>query len=198
MSCLRLALWLQLGLVIMTSCARSSNDEPAPPPVACPEVDVGTPVDPALVAFLGKARAAHHTADILEGRKDLDGAIGALSELVSSAGALPGRPEAREVIADTHARLADLKSQLERFDEAQNDVKAGMDLAKETTYFRGHLFEMRGLIEERRAKELRGRGLEAKAKEAETLALEAFEQSMQIQQQVIERALPDAGTHADP
>lgn len=183
---------LLLALAAVTGCAR---DEPTP--TACPEVDAGTPVDPALLAFLGKARAAHHTADILEEQNDLDGAIGALSALLRP-GALPDRPEAHEVVADTHARLADLKSQLERFDEAQRDVEAGLKLAKEASYFRGHLFEMRGLVEERRAKQLKKGGQESEAKKAEALALEAFEQSMQIQQKVIEQALPDAGKHVDP
>ena len=37
-----------------------------------------TPVDPVLVAFLSKAKALHHEADIYESQKNLDAAISAL------------------------------------------------------------------------------------------------------------------------
>lgn len=187
-------LWSGLMLVAacaLLGCSRESAPEPTPAP-PCPEADAGTPVDKVLVAFLGKARAAHHSADLLEDRKDLEGAIRLLDGLLS-AEHIPERPEAQEVVADTRARLADLKSELGRFDDAAREVDAGMALVKGTTYYRGHLLEMRGLVHERHAKHLRDRGDLAAAKAAEDAALEAFEASMRVQQQVIDQALPDAG-----
>lgn len=186
--------WPSLALAtacLLLGCDRAPAPEPAPAP-PCPEADAGTPVDKVLVAFLGKARAAHHSADLLEDRKDLEGAIKVLDGLLS-AQRTPERPEAQEVVADTRARLADLKSELGRFDEAAREVDAGMALVKGTTYYRGHLLEMRGLVHERHAKQLRAQGDLGAAKAAEDAALEAFEASMRVQQQVIDQALPDAG-----
>jgi hypothetical protein len=182
-------LWLALALA---GCSRSEAPE-ASPPVPCPEVDAGTPVDQVLVAFLGKARSAHHSADLLEERHDLNGAVKVLEGLLGGR-SIPARPEAREVQADTRARLADLKSQLGRFDEATREVESGLQLVEGTTYYRGHLFEVKGLVAEREAKRFKAEGDEVRAKRAEQEALDAFEKSMQVQEQVIEKALPDAGT----
>ncbi len=180
-------------LVSLFTVACAQEKSPPPPSTVCPEVDAGTPVDPVLVAFLGRARAAHHRADILEDRKDLAGAARVLSELVAPNSKSPDRPEAREVIADTHARLADLKSRLGQFDAAEGEVRAGMTLAKDTSYFRGHLFEMQGLVAERRAKQLRASGDDVAAKKFEDEALQAFERAMSVQQEVIQTTLSDAG-----
>jgi hypothetical protein len=98
-------------------------------------------------------------------------------------------PEAREVLADTRARLADLESRRGRFDDAAKHVDRGLEQAREVTYFRGHLFEVRGLVEERRAKQLRDKGDTAGADAAKKRALDAFEQSMDIQAEVIGSAL---------
>ncbi len=182
---------LAAACLVFGGCSRAPTPEPSPAP-PCPEADAGTPVDKVLVAFLGKARAAHHSADLLEDRKDLEGAIKLLDGLLS-AQRIPERAEAQEVVADTRARLADLKSELGRFDEAAREIDAGMALVKGTTYYRGHLLEMRGLVHERHAKRLRDQGDLGAAKAAEEAALEAFEASMRVQQQVIDQALPDAG-----
>jgi tetratricopeptide (TPR) repeat protein len=156
----------------------------------CGDADAA-PVDPTLLAFLSRARAAHHLADQHEQDEQLEPAIGALQKLVD--GPLPGgaapAPEAREVLADTRARLADLTSRLGRFDEAAAHVERGLEQAREVTYFRGHLFEVRGLVEERRAAGLREQGDSAAADAAKQRALEAFEQSMEIQGLVIKGAL---------
>jgi dihydroxyacetone kinase len=143
------------------------------------------------VAFLGKARAAHHSADILEKSQDLEAAVQVLSGLVDGSHKVPDRAEAKEVVADTRARLADLKSQLGRFAEASTEVSKGMGIAKAPSYFRGHLLEMKGLVAERLAKDLAARGDTEAAKRAEADALEAFEEAMHVQQQVIDEALPD-------
>ncbi|HEY3234187.1 MAG TPA: hypothetical protein VGJ84_05695 [Polyangiaceae bacterium] len=152
--------------------------------------DGGAPVDAVLLAFLSRARSAHHLADGLERDKKFEPARAVLLELVT--GARPGRlqPEVREVIADTFARLADLSSRLGKFDEADRQVKAGLELVPETTYFQGHLWEVRGVVEERRAEALRGAGDAQAAQAAAQRALYAFEKAMNIQAEVIKRALP--------
>lgn len=158
---------------------------------------MGAPVvDPTLLAFLSKARAAHHDADLAEEGGDRSKAISVLSRLV--AGPVPGGaappPEVAEVVADTRARLADLRSSLGDFDPAIVDVDAGLALAKENTHFRGHLFEVRGVVEERRSKALAQKGDAAGAEKARKDALAAFEKAIEIQDDVIARALLQKGS----
>ncbi len=100
-------------------------------------------------------------------------------------------PEIREVLADTRARTADLRSQIGEFDKAADDVVRGLELAKDPTYFRGHLFEVRGLVEERRGKAQKEKGEDVAAEASKKRALEAFEQAMSIQDQVIKKAFPE-------
>jgi len=178
---------LLLGLLaLVAACGRAPSGGPAATD------DAGAPVDTALLAFLSRAKSAHHSADVYEQDEQLEKAIVPLQQLVD--GPAPGRPgaeaapEVREVLADTLARLADFKSQLGRFPDAQRDVERGLALAKETTYFRGHLFEVRGLVEERSSKSLKEKGDDKAAEEAKKRALDAFEQSMSIQAEVIQKA----------
>ena len=150
------------------------------------------PVDPPLLAFLSRARSAHHIADEHEEAKDYDKAVDVLRQLVK--GPVPNqespRPEVREVLADTRARLADLESQRGNFDAAAKDIEIGLELVEERTYFRGHLFEVRGLLEDRRAKALMDEGKGDEALKAKQRALSAFEASMEIQAEVINQAIP--------
>jgi hypothetical protein len=101
----------------------------------------------------------------------------------------PARVEAEEVLADTHARVADIESQLGRFDEANASVERGLKLAKGTTYYLGHLFETKGLVAERLAKKRRAEGDEQAAQRAEKAAVDAYERSMQIQEKVLDDLL---------
>jgi hypothetical protein len=57
------------------------------------------------------------------------------------------------------------------------------------------LFEVRGLVEERRAKALEERGETERAREARKSAITAFDEAVRIQDQVIMNALGDAGPH---
>jgi hypothetical protein len=179
-----------LALLALAACAPTG--EPAEALCACPPGD-GPVVDATLVAFLSKARAAHHRADLALAAGDRAGAVAALVGLVEGPAPVRTAPEAREVVADTRARLADLRSLDGAFDAAERDVEKGLALATETTHFRGHLFEMRGLVEQRRAKALADSGDAAGAERARERAMAAFQAAIENQDEVIRRALGEDG-----
>jgi hypothetical protein len=144
------------------------------------------------MAFLSIARALHHEADLAEARGDTGAAIDALQRLVSMPS--PRATEADEVLADAHARLAELRLKVNDLERAAMDVRAGLDRARELTYFRGHLMEVGGLVEEARAGALADAGSKGEAAGARAKAMTMFEDAVRIQQRVIERALSDGGS----
>jgi hypothetical protein len=149
-------------------------------------------VDPVLLAFLSQARSAHHAADQREAGGDLGGALKVLQEL-TRASRPPGRPpEVAEVLADTQARIADLLSRTRNFEEASRAVEAGLEHTPTASYFRGHLFEVKGLVEERREKDLREKARGPEADQARERSLSAYEEAMKIQAEVIQKASPPA------
>jgi tetratricopeptide (TPR) repeat protein len=182
----RLALLLVLPALGL-ACSRHERDVP---PTPCPEVEAPAAVDPALLGFLSAARSAHHVADLREGSGDLAGATQALEALLEGPKPPGERPEVKEVLSDTHARLADLYSRQGKLDLAQRAISEGLELAPGPTYFRGHLFEVRGLLEERQAEALAKAGKADDAKKAKDRALSAFEEAMRIQRTVIEDTAP--------
>lgn len=190
---LALAALAALGLTL-AACDRAA---PPAPPQGAPACSCGAEpvVDPTLLAFLSKARAAHHQADLAIDARDPRAAVAALERVV--AGPLPGGgaalPEVAEVIADTRARLAELRSEMGEFGVARSDVDKGLELAQRPTHFRGRLFEVMGVVLERQAKKLAEGGDAEGAKRARASALEAFETAIKIQDQVIAAALVDAG-----
>lgn len=177
--------WLLLGVLSVAAC--KSNEPRSEQPCECgPTAPV---VDAALLAFLSQARSAHHVADAREASGDAVAALVALRS-VTEAARPPGKaPEVEEVLADTRARIADLLSQMGRFDEADAAVAAGLENAPAVTYFRGHLFEVRGAVEERREKALRAQGRGQEADQARERSLGAYEEAMRIQAQVIQGTL---------
>lgn len=175
-------------LTLLAIAACTPAGEPAEALCACPPGERPV-VDAALVAFLSKARAAHHRADLALAAGDRAGAVASLVALVDGPAPVRTAPEAREVVADTRARLADLRSLDGAFEAAERDVEEGLALAKETTHFRGHLFEMRGLVEQRRAKALADGGDAAGAERARERAMAAFQAAIDNQDEVIRRAL---------
>jgi hypothetical protein len=179
---------LLAGALLLAACSKAE-------PLAlssCPPSDAGQPVDPTLLAFLSRARAAHHLADDLESKDDLSASTVPLERLVS--GPLPRvgtgelGPEVREVLADTYARLADLHSRQGQFERALQEVQQGLGHAREPNYFQGHLLETQGLIEERHAKALENNGDRAAASATKQHAIELLERAMEVQSGVIERA----------
>lgn len=180
----RLALLLGV-LLTQVSCSqerRGSN---------CNDTDASAPVDPALLAFLSRARAAHHAADAHEAKNDLMAAMKEIEAVVN--GAVPPRadaPEVREVLADSLARLAELAARRGDFSGAEKSIARGLGLVPEPSYFRGHLVEVRGLVEEQQSKALTAAGDAEGAARARERALGSFQEAMQIQNAVIERAAP--------
>lgn len=144
------------------------------------------PVDPALLSFLSKARAAHHQADAAEAQGNRAQALAPLEALVKGPTPLR-RSEVDEVLADTRARLAELRAGLGQFDAAEQDVQRGLELARGVSYFRGHLFEVLAVVEEQRAAALAADP--AAASQARARAIRAAEQAIEIQDQVLRRAL---------
>ena len=156
-------------------------------------------VDPALLAFLSKARAAHHQADLAEDDKDTPRALAALAKITS--GPLPGgtpvAAEVAEVIADARARLADLESAAGDADAALRESDAGLVYAVTPTHFRGHLFEVKGIVLERQHSALKAKGDVRGAERVKGEAIAAFNEAIEIQNKVIEGALlgpVDAGS----
>jgi tetratricopeptide (TPR) repeat protein len=181
-----------VALVALAGCSRVEGEGAARRDEGLCACDGPAPVvDATLLAFLSKARAAHHDADLAEERGDRDAAVKALERVV--VGPVPGGaappPEAAEVLADTLARLADLRSAAGDFDAAERDAARGLALASDPTYFRGHLFEVRGLVRERRAAALAAGGDAAAAAAQRRAAVADFEEAIGIQDRVIERAL---------
>jgi hypothetical protein len=173
--------------------AASSRAVKAGAPAACACADEIV-VDPALLAFLSKARAAHHQADLAEDAKDTKGALAALGQIIH--GPLPGGApvpaEVAEVIADARARLAELESATGDVDAALREIDAGLVYAVMPTHFRGHLFEVKGIVLERRIAALKEKGDGAGAERVKGEAIAAFNEAIEIQNKVIEGALQGA------
>jgi len=161
--------------------------------------DDGTPVDTEIMAFLSEARALHHEANMKEESGDLAGAVGAMDRLVGARRPHPERkgtsapPEVEEVLADAYARLAELRLKRSELDLAAAAVKSGLEHVAEATYFRGHLVEVQGLVEEARAAQLADAGNAAEAAKAREHAIQLLEEVVKIQDQVIQRSLGKDG-----
>jgi hypothetical protein len=191
---------ISLGVV---ACIERAGDAEAQPECALP----ADAVSPELLAFLSKARASHLRADLAVADDETDVAIAALDDLLD--GPLPAgapSPETREVLADTLARTAELRSSLGQFDEARADIEHGLALATETTHYRGRLKEVLGAVEERQREALlaeleeqtaAGAGeaelqeLTRQADAAKQRAIKASLEAIDIQEEVIDKALAE-------
>lgn len=183
----RLGLFANMMILALLACDRDRQ--------VCKANETETAVDPALLAFLSRARSAHHIADSQEHQHPDQALIALRTVLHGPRPGLSGNlgPEVREVLADTAARVGDLESQLNNFDSAKKTLLDALSWVPEPSYFRGHLFEVLGLLEERRARQLEQSGKQDTANQARVLAIDAFEESMKIQAEVVRTTQADAG-----
>jgi tetratricopeptide (TPR) repeat protein len=180
---LALALGLGSGGAVAAGCSRRDASE-----------EGAAVVDTELLAYLSSARALHHLADLKQQNGDLPGAVTAIEKLLATRRPHEGHalPEVSEVLADAHARLAELQSERGDVDAAIDAARRGLVYAPESTYFRGHLFEVQGIALKTRAAALADAGQNEEASRARRQATVALEDAVRIQAQVIQRSLPDA------
>jgi tetratricopeptide (TPR) repeat protein len=157
--------------------------------------DAGAAFDVETMAFLSKARALHHLANVKESAGDLPGAIDAMEQLVRAPRPHPAQkvPEIEEVVSDAYARLAELRLAAGDLDGAQGAIREGLLHAPDPTYFRGHLLEVQGILEETRGAMLADAGKSEEAAKARARAMALLQEAVHVQDQVIDRALGDAG-----
>ena len=172
------------GVLVLSQC---EHHLPAGPD----QTDDAAVVDTELLAFLSLARAHHHEANIKEQAGDEAGAIDALQHIVDAPKPHAGTaiPEVEEVLADTYARMAELRLSRGDVDAAKRDVESGLLHAAEPTYFRGHLLEVYGIIEEQRTARLVDAGSSEEAAKARAHALQLLKQAVDIQEKVIGHVL---------
>jgi tetratricopeptide (TPR) repeat protein len=190
-----------VGLVLALACAATSlahcakQDAGSQGGATARADDAGAPFDLEVMAFLSQARALHHQANIKEETGDLTGAIAAMDQLTRAKRPHPDRkvPEIEEVLADAYARLAELHLRAGDVTGADGAVAQGLAHAPEPTYFRGHLLEVQGIMEEARGAALADAGKREEAAKARAKAIALLQQAVQVQEQVVERALADAG-----
>jgi tetratricopeptide (TPR) repeat protein len=177
-------------VLVFAGCAQ--HEQPNKDISGCPD-KAAQVVDASLLAYLSKARSVHLRADLAESDNHPDEAIALLEKLVASPapGGSKPPPEVREVLADTLARLAELKKAKKDLDAAKSDLKKGLDLALERTHFRGRLFEVLGGVEMAHYKDLKAKGDEPGARAAKDRSEAALEEAIAIQEEVIQRALGD-------
>ncbi len=182
---------LLVALALAAGCAQPEQPT-KDDTLACRE-KAGQAVGPGLLAYLSKARAVHLQADLAESDNHPDEAIALLDKFVHAPapGGKDMAPEVREVLADTLARLAELRSVRHEYDTARADIQRGLEIATERTHFRGRLYEVLGAAEKRLYQELHDKGDEPGAQAAKKRSIAALEEAVSIQEEVIQRALGD-------
>jgi hypothetical protein len=146
-------------------------------------------VDMDLMAFLSEARALHHQANLKEESGDIAGAVAAMQRLVTARQPRNKAPEVEEVLADAYARLAELELKRNNLDAASTALTSGLQHTPEPTYFKGHLIEIEGLVEEARSASLADAGKPAEAAASREKAIQLLEEVVRIQDQVIQKSL---------
>jgi hypothetical protein len=186
--------WAEIALLVALSAVLATaacESRPSPRP-GCPCAEPSaTPIDESVMGFLSAARALHHEADMVEHSGDVAGAVGRLEKLLALPA--PKAVEVDEVLADARARLAELRLRQGDLAGAERDVTAGLDRVAGPSYFRGHLLEVEGIVEEARAAALADAGETGESAKVRARALAHLEEAVRVQEQVIGRALGDGG-----
>lgn len=143
-------------------------------------------IDEHLMAALAQARALHHLADVHLEEGDpakAEEAIGRIFEVDFPRGA----PERDDVVVDAYGRLAKIQLAGDRLDEAAATLRKGHAESRRDTFYTASLNLIEGEIHEARSKKAREAGDEPAARSEARLAIESYEQSIAINERVMER-----------
>jgi len=151
---------------------------------ACAAEEPARAVDERLLAALGLAQGYQHQADELAELGQRQEAIERVQKVLE----IPfprGAPEGEDVRLDAWGRLAELR--LDEGDEpgAEAAIERGLGEARRVSYFKARLHAVRGRVLRARAARLREAGQDAESREASREAIQAFEQSIEINRQVL-------------
>jgi hypothetical protein len=182
-------LWAALFLA---GCAREAPREAPGGNCRCEESSA-RPVDQKLMAWLSKARTLHRLADLGEADSAVDRAIAPLEQLAGGATPPGPSPEVDEVLADTYARLAELRARRGELDRAEAEIVKGLERAQGKTYFRGHLLEVQGLVYEKLSASLAKANKPAAAEDAREKAMRSSLEAVRVQDEVIAGTLDRGG-----
>jgi hypothetical protein len=182
---------IAIALSAIGGCAKRESEPFRLPSEGC-VCDDGVPgaaVNQQLMAWLSKARTLHHLADLGQADGGIERAIAPIEELVSGPKPQGSLPEVEEVLADTYARLAELRAERGEFDRAEQEVVRGLSHAPGATYFHGHLLEVRGLVYEKLSASLAKADKRVEAEEARQKAMRASLEAVRMQDEVIRKTL---------
>ena len=144
----------------------------------------GSTSDQRLLAAIGTAQARMHEADELEARGDREAAIARARDVLD----VPfphGAPEREDVRLDAWGRIGELE--LGRGDDAaaERAVTEGLREVTRASYFGARLHVVRGRLHRERAARARASGDEGTARRESEAAIEALEQSIAINAEVL-------------
>lgn len=145
----------------------------------------------ALLISLGQAQNFHSKADVLVDSGELTQALTTL-EMILQIPFPSGAPEGQDVIADTRARMATLRIELGKLDQALQLVDEGIAQSERQSFYLANLHTVRGQVLQAMAKS----SAEEFGDDAPTVrelrieAIKAFDLSIQISEALLNTLSP--------
>ncbi len=187
-ACLLWASLLGASLLGAASC-KSDKAEERCAPIHTIEVPADA-LSKELMASLGQAQNFHSKADVLIDNGELEQAAATLAMIFE----IPfpkDAPEAEDVMADTRARLGKLDIELGKLDEGLALVDEGIATSTRPSFYLANLHTVRGQILQAKANaEAEAGGDPEAVKSARVEAIKALDQSIQINEALLNNAVP--------
>jgi tetratricopeptide (TPR) repeat protein len=143
-------------------------------------------IDEHLMAALGQARALHHLADVHMAQGEPDKALEAVRRILEID--FPaGAPERDDVVADACGRIAKIQLGMGALGDAATTVEQALAQSRRDTFYTASLHMIDGEIHETRATQARTGHDEETARTEGRQAIQAYEDSIAINQRVMDR-----------
>lgn len=177
---LRLASIVALGAALGFSTVQAGCGAPA--------TDAGPSLDEATMALISAARGLHHEADVLESSGDIAGAQRAVQRVLGLRAPSAVR-EIDDVRSDAFGRVAELALRANDPQTALDRVDEGLREARRDSVLKARLLLVRGRALRALGEQAQTRGDATTAAARRRDAIEALEQSIHMNERVLEAAL---------